>query len=263
MTEASSPAAAALDHRLEHSVVVAAPKDAVFRFFTDSERWARWWGEGSRIEARPGGAMLIRYPNGATVSGEVLEVEPDERIVFTYGYDADGAPIPPGGSRVTLRLVEEPAGTRVELAHEVATAELRDAHRAGWAYHMALFANAVADVQHDDVDGTVDRFFQLWSEPDAEQRARALEVVATRDVRFRDRFGCVAGRRALADHLAALQVHMPGARLEREGGARHCQGTVVADWVSRGADGSETGRGTNVFRLAPDGRVRDVVGLWR
>ena len=39
---------------------------------------------------------------------------------------------------------------------------------------------------------------------------------------------------------------MPGMRLERDGDVRHCQGTVLADWVARGADGQERGRGTNV-----------------
>jgi len=43
---------------------------------------------------------------------------------------------------------------------------------------------------------------------------------------------------------------------------RHCQGTVLADWIASGADGAERGRGTNVFTLDPDGRIAGVVGLW-
>jgi hypothetical protein len=56
---------------------------------------------------------------------------------------------------------------------------------------------------------------------------------------------------------------MPGVRLEREGEVRQCQGTAVVDWLARAADGQERGKGTNVFDLAPDGRIARAVGLWR
>jgi hypothetical protein len=58
-------------------------------------------------------------------------------------------------------------------------------------------------------------------------------------------------------------MHMPGLRLERDGEARQCQGTAVVDWVARASDGQEKSRGTNVFDLAPDGRIARVIGLWR
>ena len=73
----------------------------VFRFFTDSARWASWWGAGSTIDAKPGGRLLICYPGGTEVSGEVVELQPPQRIVFTYGY-VSGQMIPPGGSGVSF-----------------------------------------------------------------------------------------------------------------------------------------------------------------
>ena len=63
-------------------------------------------------------------------------------------------------------------------------------------------------------------------------------------------------------HLAAVHVFMPGMRLERTGETRHCQGTVLADWVAHGPDGAERERGTNVFGFDADGRIADVVGVW-
>ena len=39
-------------------------------------------------------------------------------------------------------------------------------------------------------------------------------------------------------------------------------GTAVADWVAEGPDGAARGRGTNVFDLAPDGRIARIVGFW-
>ena len=49
---------APLPYRLDRTIVIRASRETVFAFFTDSDRWASWWGAGSRIEGRPGGRML-------------------------------------------------------------------------------------------------------------------------------------------------------------------------------------------------------------
>ena len=61
-------------HILERTLTIAAGRDTVFAYFTDGLRFAAWWGAGSSIDAHAGGAVRIRYPNGATASGEVLEI---------------------------------------------------------------------------------------------------------------------------------------------------------------------------------------------
>ncbi len=252
----------ALDHVLEREVLICATRATVFAFFTDPERFAEWWGPGSRIEARPGGAVEIRYPNGVIASGTVLEVVEPERIVFTYGYDQPDKPIPPGGSRVIITLRDTSGGTLLELRHELADPTARDHHVPGWRYQLALFANVAARRQHTGLDHLVDRFFGAWSEADADQRRRELEAITTGDVVFRDAFAAVSGRQELDAHIAASQLHMPGMRLVRDGAVRHCQGTVVADWKAVAGDGAARGRGSNVFDLAPDGRIARAVGLW-
>ena len=70
-------------YSLDRTIVIQAAPDIVFGFFTDSARWARWWGAGSTIDPRPGGKVLIRHPNAVEVSGEVLELDAPRRIVFT------------------------------------------------------------------------------------------------------------------------------------------------------------------------------------
>ena len=77
-----------LPNRLDRSVVIEAEPETVFRFFSDSDRWASWWGKGSTIEPRVGGRVFICHPGGVEVSGEVTEVQPPQRIAFTYGYAA-------------------------------------------------------------------------------------------------------------------------------------------------------------------------------
>jgi hypothetical protein len=72
----------------------------------------------------------------------------------------------------------------------------------------------------------------------------------------------VAGASELTLHIGAAQRFMPGLRLTRKGDARHCQGTVLADWTATGPDGTPRGQGTNVFALGPDGRIESVTGFW-
>src|ERR1700759_2034009 len=107
-----------LPYDLERTVLIKARPETVFRFFTDSARWASWWGAGSAIDARPGGQLLIRYPDGTVAAGEVLEVVVPERLAFSYGF-VNGQPFPAGASRVTIHLEAEGAGTRVHLEHEL------------------------------------------------------------------------------------------------------------------------------------------------
>lgn len=252
----------AMPHQLTRDLVIRAPRELVFSYFTDTPRWAAWWGAGSTIDPSPGGAVLIRHPNGIEVVGAVVAIEPPQRIVFTYGF-ASGAPIPPGSSLVTITCESHPQGTRVHLVHDFAEPGVRDAHNQGWRYQLSVFANVVTDALHADATDVIDAWHTLWSQGDAEARARQLDAIASPSIRFEDRFSAVEGAGDLLPHIAATQRFMPGLQLVREGEVRQCQGTAVADWVARTADGQERGRGTNVYTLGHDGRLLAVTGLWR
>ena len=43
-----------LAHSLDRAILIRAERDLVFSFFTDTVRWAAWWGAGSSIDARCG-----------------------------------------------------------------------------------------------------------------------------------------------------------------------------------------------------------------
>jgi len=250
-----------LTHLLARTLVIEAPPSVVFRYFTDSARWAAWWGAGSVIDAQPGGRVLIRYPDGTQVLGEVLEIVAPERIVFTYGYES-GQLIPPGGSRVTIRLEEVETGTRLSLTHAFAEANVRDQHLQGWRFQLSLFANLLADEVNAGAPELADAWFAAWSIADAAERVLSLEAIAAPEVRFRDRYAHIDGLVELNHHIAASLRFMPGVRLERKGAVRHCQHTVLADWVVRGPDGSERMSGVNVFVLNARGQIASVTGFW-
>jgi uncharacterized protein YndB with AHSA1/START domain len=251
----------AMPHRLDRTILIGASRETVFSYFTDSTRWARWWGQGSTIEARVGGAVQIVHPGGVQVAGEILEIDPPARLVFTYGY-ASGSPMPVGASLVTIQLEDDRQGTRLTLSHVFADENVRNEMAQGWRFQLSLFGNLVANDLHAGASAVVDGWFAAWSEPDTARREALLDRHVSDDVRFRDRFSLIDGVSDLRPHLAAVHKFMPGMRLEREGDIRHCQGTVLADWVARAADGSERGRGTNVFAISHHGRIEEVTGFW-
>jgi uncharacterized protein YndB with AHSA1/START domain len=246
----------------ERTIVIGAPPEIVFRYFTDPVRFAAWWGAGSDIECRPGGRVHIRYPDGTVASGSVVEADPPRHLVFTYGYEGAGKPFAPGASRVTIDLSEVPDGTRLHLRHDVPTAEILEEHAQGWRYQLALFANVVCRELFAGAAGTVDAYLAAWSEKDASARRALLVASVTEDVSFHDAYSCLRGIDDLNANLAAVQKFMPGLTLRREGEIRQCQGSALGDWIAAGPDGSVKARGTNAYDFAPDGKIRRIVGFW-
>jgi uncharacterized protein YndB with AHSA1/START domain len=250
-----------LSESLDRTLSLAARRETVFSFFTESERWEAWWGAGSRIDPRPGGEARIRYPNGIEAGGVVLEVSPPHRLVFTFGF-LSGEPIPLGASRVTIELIEAAPGTLLRLRHEFAEATVRDAHVQGWRYQLALFANLVADTVQVSADAVVDAWFAAWSEPEPNRRHDILRATVGPGVQFRDRFSATDGVDDLEAQLEAVHRFMPGTTLARAGDLRHCQSTALADWTATGADGTARGSGTNAFRFDSESRLVEIVGIW-
>jgi uncharacterized protein YndB with AHSA1/START domain len=93
--------------------VFDAPRTLVFSAWTDAKQLAQWWGPKGftnpvcEIDARAGGAIRIhmRAPDGAVypMNGEVLEIVPPERFVFTNNaLDDAGKPIMAGLTTVTF-----------------------------------------------------------------------------------------------------------------------------------------------------------------
>ena len=249
-----------LPYRVERAVMIQARPETVFRYFTDSARWANWWGAGSAIDARPGGRVYIRHANGVEVLGEVLEVAVPERIVFTYGY-ASGNPIPAGASRVSIRLEPVERGTRVHLLHEFADAAPRDEHLQGWRFQLSLFSNVVANELYAGAAEAVDAWFGAWTVADDGSREEAFTRIATPEIRFRDRYSLLEGLPDLTAHTGAYLRFLPGVAWQRSGAVRHCQGTVLADWIAADTEGKPRMNGTSVFVFTPEGRIDSVTSF--
>ena len=84
--------------------VFDAPRELVFKVWTDPKQVARWWGPHGfanpvcELDLRPGGAILIhmRGPDGTVypMTGVFQEIVRPERLVFTSAaLDSDGKPM--------------------------------------------------------------------------------------------------------------------------------------------------------------------------
>ncbi|HEX7241701.1 MAG TPA: SRPBCC family protein [Longimicrobiaceae bacterium] len=104
------------DPEIVSTRLLGAPREAVFRAFTDPDVLARWWGpEGfgntfHEFDPRPGGTwrFTMRGPDGAEYAmvKEFEEVDPPSRIVLLN-------PEPTHRFRMAMDFAEEAGGTRL------------------------------------------------------------------------------------------------------------------------------------------------------
>ena len=92
---------------LEHNILIQARRDIVFAYFTDAEKLIRWKGVRATLDPRPGGIYRVEINARDIVRGTYLEVTPPERIVFTWGWEGEASPLPPGASTVEITFSEE------------------------------------------------------------------------------------------------------------------------------------------------------------
>ncbi|CAN5915421.1 SRPBCC family protein [soil metagenome] len=118
---------------------VAAAPSAVYAYFTDAERWARWQGDQATIDATPGGLFRILMGNGMCARGQFVELVPDKRLVFTWGW-IDLPDVPPGSTVVEIDLEQDGDGTLMRLTHRDMPADHADMHRVGWVHYLARLA---------------------------------------------------------------------------------------------------------------------------
>ena len=117
---------------LEREIRIAARPETVFAFFTDPAKMIRWKGIQAALDPQPGGIYRVDINGRDVARGEFLEVVPYTRIVFTWGWEGDGSPLPPGASTVEILLTPDGGGTIVRLRHLGLPLALREIHAQGW-----------------------------------------------------------------------------------------------------------------------------------
>jgi uncharacterized protein YndB with AHSA1/START domain len=120
----------------------AAPRERVFQAWTDPEALKQWFGPHDdykiptvEVDVRVGGKyrFVLVSPDGNnnTVVGTYKEIQPNEKLVFTFTWEEGGMDI--GETLVTVEFRDKGNQTEVSLTHELLpTEEARQAHSEGW-----------------------------------------------------------------------------------------------------------------------------------
>jgi uncharacterized protein YndB with AHSA1/START domain len=129
--------------QLEREIVVDATPATIFPFISERERLLEWIGTDAEIDARPSGVFKVLVGGKHPALGEFVEVSPDQKVVFTFGWDEPGHPIPAGSTRIEISLLAEGGKTRVRLVHSGLPADAIADHTQGWEHYLDRLATAV------------------------------------------------------------------------------------------------------------------------
>jgi uncharacterized protein YndB with AHSA1/START domain len=136
--------------------IIDAPRELVFKAWTDPDKVARWWGPKGfttvdhDMDIRPGGAyrFTMRSPEGTDhrKRGVFREIVAPERIEFTFAWaEPDGRL----GHETLITVTFEAVDTKTKLTlHQrvFESVEWRDSHRTGWTSCLERFAEYIVTV---------------------------------------------------------------------------------------------------------------------
>lgn len=122
---------------VERELRIAARPETVFAFFIEAEKLTRWLGASATLDPRPGGVLRVVLNEQAIISGHYLEVVPFRRVVFTWGWEGENAPLAPGSTTVEITLVAEGNETLVRLRHSgLPTEQKKEQQAYGWEHYV-------------------------------------------------------------------------------------------------------------------------------
>lgn len=149
-------APAASDRVLVITRIFDAPRELVFKAWTDPEHVRCWWAPKGftvvslEMDVRPGGAYArrMRSPEGADSlrRGVYKEIVAPERLAFTYISDNTQGKV---GHETLVTVTFEDLGARTRMTFRQAVFEsvlARDAHRGGWTSTMERFSEYLAGI---------------------------------------------------------------------------------------------------------------------
>lgn len=125
------------ENRVVVKKVIKAGKDEVFDAFTNPVILSKWFCPGddfkvdvtNTLEVGGSYSIIMHLPGGKSYThvGEYREIEPPEKLVFTWSSDAVD------GTIVTVTFDEVDGGTEVTITHDLLPSEeQRENHRKGW-----------------------------------------------------------------------------------------------------------------------------------
>ena len=162
---------------------IAAPTDRVFKAFTNKEDVQEWLADHYEIDPRKGGKWTMgRKEDGYVTAGEILEISPNELLVYTWqmnDYDPkSGKKIPnwtdTSPTKVTVRFEKEGRGTKITIRHEgfPERDETYWGHYVGWE----MLAGEVLKYYLEHAQEEFDRW---WKENESSWQERWQKMMET------------------------------------------------------------------------------------
>ncbi len=159
MAEQNTPIVEPTERELVVTRVLDAPRELVFKAWTDARLAKNWWGPRDypatelEMDARPGGVWRGRLRSVESgqelpLGGVFREVVAPERLVFTFAWEEEGE----RGleTLVTVTFAEEGGKTRMTFRQvPFQSVEERDGHRGGWSSSFDRLAEYVAQLDQN------------------------------------------------------------------------------------------------------------------
>lgn len=121
---------------------IEAPPEAVFEHFIRPELLVSWMGDYARLEAVEGGLFSVDI-NGILIRGSFVTLDRPHLIEIAWGQAGNEA-MPPGATRLTIRLRPSGNGTDLELVYADLVPDEAARHAIGWPHFLARLAAAAA-----------------------------------------------------------------------------------------------------------------------
>jgi uncharacterized protein YndB with AHSA1/START domain len=139
---------------LVREIMIEATPETIWPFLTEAAHLVEWHGTVADIDPRPGGIYRVLVAGRIQSAGEYVEVISLEKVVFTFGWEEDGHPIPPGSTTIEITLHPEGDKTRVRLVHSGLPDDAVDDHGHGWALYLERLAVRVGGGDPGPDDGS-------------------------------------------------------------------------------------------------------------
>jgi len=112
--------------------------EEVWAALTEPARLSRWLADTRTFEAKVGGTVSIDFGEGGDVRGEVLELEPQRVLEYTWTFTGEGRSV----VRIELRPHDD--GTLLVLDHRGLGHGFGVGYAAGWHAHLDMLGATLA-----------------------------------------------------------------------------------------------------------------------
>lgn len=128
---------------VEVNQFVEASPEIVFNFLADPDEFVKWQGISARFDPRPGGEFWLMVAESEIAAGEFVEIDPPNRLVFTWGWSKGRSKLAPGSTTIEVTLTPKGEGTDVCLRHHgLPPSEV--GHATGHRHYLGRLADAAA-----------------------------------------------------------------------------------------------------------------------